>query len=202
MKNRSTECFWNSVEAAIPPPNNNRMKDMQIFSGTPITLEELLDRREARAARQQALRSKYASLVVCLCANMPGPVKQNEAARRIVAIGERLLQSGLAEKKYAVLHVEAVQAATGPERLYCVAAPANALKALCIALEEKSPAGRLLDLDVIGPEGPISRVTLGHPPRRCLVCGEIAAVCTGRAPHPLEQVQLAIAEMLEDSNGD
>lgn len=191
MKACSSKSLW-----------NNPMADTHLFSGDPITLEALLARREARATRQQALLKAYAAPVICLCANMPGAVKQNEAARRIVAAGAQALQSSLLARGYFILHEEAPEAATGPERLYCINVPPEVLKALCVEVEETHPLGRLFDLDVIGPAGQLSRAALGHPPRRCLVCGNPAVICAGRALHPLEEVQAAVTRILEDANGD
>lgn len=180
------------------------MKKMHsnLFYGDPITSQEILSRREARAARQQALLAAYGAPVICICANMPGAVKQNAASRQIVAAGEAALGARLRAQGIAILHEEREEASTGTELLYCADAPAEALKALCVALEEAHPIGRLLDLDVIGAQGPVSRRELGHPPRGCLVCGRPAAVCTGRAPHPLEEVQAAIAALLEGYHAD
>ena len=60
------------------------------------------------------------------------------------------------------------------------------------------PLGRLMDIDVLSAPGQhVSRTTLGQAPRKCLVCGGMAAACTRSRAHPVEQLIAAIDDLLE-----
>jgi len=68
-------------------------------------------------------------------------------------------------------------------------------EALAVELETARPAGRLLDLDVIGIDGEkLSRGT----PRACLVCGGPAGPCARSRAHGLSAVREATESLLRD----
>ncbi len=168
------------------------------FQGEFVTLAALLDSREARAIHQKELLRGYGQPVVCVLANMPGAVKNNPAARAVVKAGMDALNKALLAQAIPILHLEERPLITGPEG-YCVAScPEQALKRLCYDIECAHPWGRLMDLDVIGGSGvPLSRKSLGAPPRTCLVCGGSAADCGRSQAHPLEEVYEKISEILD-----
>lgn len=169
-----------------------------LFIGEESTLQQILDSREQRAANQRILHARFHAPVVCLLCNMPGAIKRNAAAARIFEAGKRALLGALPTRGFVLLYKEELDLPTGPEGYYCVNAPAAALKRLCCGIEEAHPLGRLFDLDVIPPESaPLSRTELGLPIRKCLVCGEAAAICAGRRLHDQQEVLKAIAQLLE-----
>ena len=70
---------------------------------------------------------------------------------------------------------------------------AQALKRAAVEAENSMEAGRILDIDVLTSEGQLSRLGMGLPPRRCLVCGESAKVCARAGRHdPTELRELVI----------
>lgn len=70
------------------------------------------------------------------------------------------------------------------------------IKKIALDAENALTAGRILDIDVLTCEGPISRTQLGMPERRCLVCGESAKICARERRHPLEELhEMAIREI-------
>jgi phosphoribosyl-dephospho-CoA transferase len=71
------------------------------------------------------------------------------------------------------------------------------VKYLCVGLEEAMPAGRLLDFDVEGRDGPADRESFGLPARSCLVCGAPASVCSGRRVHDDAAVNRAFLRLFE-----
>lgn len=156
-----------------------------------VTLQAILDARDARAAAQQRLLASHHSPLLSLTMNIAGPVKRSplsdfaffEAARAV----ERALPGRLLAR-------ELTDAPTGLEALWACDAPAEELKALAVALESRPPAGRLCDLDVIGTDGrKLSRET----PRTCLVCGGPVGPCARSRAHGLPAVQAAARELLE-----
>ncbi len=165
-----------------------------LLLGTPITLEALLVSRENRAARQKALLHAYGKTVLCLLVNIPGAVKDCEAARKAFAAGAAAITAMLNAAGIAVLHQETRRLSTGPEGYWAVDMEPQALKRRCMALEEDQPLGRLWDIDVIDPDGnPLSRRTITGAGRSCMVCGGPAADCVSRRKHTALELEAAIS---------
>ena len=71
-------------------------------------------------------------------------------------------------------------------------------KEVTVEIEEKHPLGRLMDIDVIGPDGvPVSRTGDGHPQRRCLICNDDARACMRAATHSVTELLAKIHSMTE-----
>jgi Phosphoribosyl-dephospho-CoA transferase (holo-ACP synthetase) len=66
-----------------------------------------------------------------------------------------------------------------------------------ITLEQQHPLGRLFDLDVLQADGrSLSRREFDLPPRRCLICDELAAACGRSRRHSSEELQVRIHQIL------
>ena len=157
-----------------------------------ITLQEVLDARENRASSQKRLLAQYGKPLLGLTMNIAGPIKRS-------ALGDLLFRETLGELWErvggAIVHEERLDAATGLEAILVCGLPAEEVKALAVELETARPAGRLLDLDVIGIDGEkLSRGT----PRRCLVCGGPAGPCARSRAHGLSAVREATERLLRD----
>lgn len=90
---------------------------------------------------------------------------------------------------------------TGDEALYAVSGlSVQALKQLAIALEERCPASRLLDLDVLDQEGrQVDRSSLGISPRSCLLCDQPASICARSRAHSREALHCEIKKRMEQA---
>lgn len=157
-----------------------------------ITLQEVLDARENRASSQKRLLAQYGKPLLGLTMNIAGPIKRS-------ALGDLLFRETLGELWErvggAIVHEERLDAATGLEAILVCGLPAEEVKALAVELETARPAGRLLDLDVIGIDGEkLSRGT----PRTCLVCGGPAGPCARSRAHGLSAVREATERLLRD----
>lgn len=157
-----------------------------------ITLPQLLDARDARRDMQQSLLRSYpGKAIVVLTVNIPGPVKRTG---RSVAAGREGVKAILERLPSAPLHIEERDLPTGFEAFIIASIPPAEAKRICIAIETGHPLGRLLDIDVIGPDGvPLSRTDFGGEPRKCLICGEDARICMRAGTH-------TVAELLEVVN--
>jgi holo-ACP synthase len=164
----------------------------------PVDLAAMLDRREARAARQRELCARFGRPVVSLTLVTPGPVKDTAEARWVFAEGRAAIGDRLARHAIGVLADEAECLPTGPEALAVVDADAVTVKRALAALEDDHPLGRLWDADVVdGERGSLTRAELGLPARRCLVCMEPAHACARSRRHPLAELQRAIASRID-----
>lgn len=162
---------------------------------------QILEAREQRAACQRALLSQYQKPLICFTMNIPGPEKDNYMVAHGFELGNRLLMAALDKEK--LLHTEKRVTAAGRESFFVVDASAEALKRIVVRLEDASPVGRVFDMDVITPEGAkLSRDALGLSGRRCLLCGQPAAVCGRSRAHDVRQLQEKTWQLLAEGVSD
>lgn len=155
-------------------------------------LTEILAAREARAARQRALLEEFQCPLVSFTMNIAGPVKTSPRIRRAFDLGLSELEAALEHK---VLHRETLHAVTGDEAMLSVDLDARELKAICTAIEEASPLGRLFDMDVLEPGG---RKLDRETERRCLICGAPGRGCASRRLHSVAELQAATQTLICD----
>ena len=157
-----------------------------------VSLRQVLDARERRAAKQRELLGSFGAPLVVLTVNTPGPVKRFAAADRVFCAGCCEVRRVLGAHAHELL----MDLPTGMEGYWSPAISAEAAKRLCCRLEETLPYGRLLDLDVLDESGaPMSRTALGFAPRGCMVCGRPGAYCASRRIHPLPEIVAAFERM-------
>jgi holo-ACP synthase len=167
-------------------------------SCSPVSLDAMLERRDARAASQRRLLGRFGRAVVSLTLVNPGPVKDTVEARHIFEQGFAAIEQDLGRAGYAVLAREGAGFVTGPEALWVVDADALAVKRALVALEDRHPLGRLWDADVIAPDGRgLSRQQLDLPARRCLICDQPAHACARSGAHALAELQRAIKDKFD-----
>lgn len=158
-----------------------------------ITLEQLLKSRDRRFAFQQKLLEEYpGSTVVCFTVQLPGPQKRSALSAAIAKAGLEALD-GVLGPVFETRDLE-----TGFEAYYLVRKAPLEVKRLCCKLEGEHPLGRLMDIDVIGPQGPVSRTELGLEERRCLLCVQPARVCMRARSHTTEELLRKIEQMVYD----
>ena len=138
-----------------------------------------------------------------LSVNLPGPDKQlpaldpvfGEARAALLGAlpGSRLVAEGRdALGLWAALSCDG----RGVEKATPALTAAEA-KRICIVLEGRLHAGRLLDIDVYAAGGePLSRQSLGWPRRGCLVCKEDAVDCIRRQRHTAKELHEAVQGLL------
>ena len=161
-----------------------------------VSLEEMLAAREQRSARQSAALARFDKPLVSMTVVMPGPVKDGALPRRVLVAALQELEIMSKTRDWRVLSREVLWRQTGPEALYVVDVDARSLKSGTVKLEDHHPIGRLWDLDVIGRQGRLSRLDLGLPARRCLLCGQPAHACSRSRAHRLEELLSTIAKIV------
>lgn len=172
---------------ASPPPGLRQRNTM-------ATLQDILSARDQRAASQRLLLERHRQPVLSMTVVMPGPVKRNVTSLFIAQVGSALIEESFKASESIVNDKE-----TGFEALYAIPLPPEELKRMAVAIEDSHPLGRLLDLDVIAPDGtPLSREALGLLPRRCLVCGDHAHACVRSRRHTITEVLAVIERMVAD----
>ena len=160
-----------------------------------VTLMQMLEAREQRAARQVALSRKYGKALVSFSMNIPGPVKTSPLIRRGFQEGLRVLEQQL--PKETVLAKEVKEAVTGCEAILVVDLEPLAVKAITTAIEDEHGLGRLFDMDVIGPDlSKLDREAVGGGSRNCIVCGAPGRGCASRRVHSVAELQKAAGTIL------
>ena len=159
----------------------------ELLSGAPVALHDLLEAREQRAARREALVSE-GGVIVSMSVVTPGAVKSCELSRRVGAAAEAALEAAFpgAERLFSASTV------AGPEAFFRIAGDPAAVKRATIAIENGHPWGRLIDLDVHTPAGAFSRAKIGAPPRSCLICSQPAKVCGRTKAHSALALRAAL----------
>lgn len=160
-----------------------------------VTLQDILNARENRVARQRTLLKKYNKPLLCFTMNIPGPTKLDRDVVIGFYVGNWLLQRAL--RGCRVLHRQLCRENTGCEAFYVVDMPPRELKQLAMDIEDLDPIGRLFDMDVLIPDGTkLSREDMGAPRRKCLLCDNDAAVCARSRAHGLDALQDRIGFLL------
>ena len=163
-----------------------------------VTVADMMAAREARAMAQMTLLSRHpGAVVVCLTMNIAGPVKQSPEIERAFDWGRNAAAAVLAPHKCFFAH--AIREKTGPEAIFCVEGDAMEIKRRLCALEDSSPIGRLLDIDVLYGQGEkVSRTDLGLPPRMCLLCGQDAPVCARSRAHSVDDLRAQTSMIIRE----
>lgn len=157
-----------------------------------ITLQELLDSRDRRARRQGELLSQFPGrALLCLTVQLPGPEKRNALSLKIARAGVEAIG-----KRFNPVFKETNDLETGFEGFFIVDGQPLEVKRAAAELEDTHPLGRLMDLDVIGPEGPIGRADIGLQERRCLICEKPARYCMRAGSHTHEELMAKIKQLV------
>ena len=165
-----------------------------------VTLLEMLEARERRAARQQVLLQDYGKTMICFTMNIAGPVKNSSLIRRGYALGKRLLRQQLEVAGIPIAYSEEIQEKTGNEAIFLLDADPLAVKAITVEIEDQPAVGRLFDMDVLCPNGrKVDRQELGLSGRKCLICGGMAQACARSRTHSVAQLQERTRQILEDA---
>lgn len=163
-----------------------------------ITLEELLEAREQRVAKQKKFLEEFRQPLVSFTVNIPGASKKTLDSNRIFSEGCHVLMKKLQATGCSLEYHEINAPDTGYEGFFVVNAKEQSLKAMMLQIENEHPLGRLFDLDVIGADGnPISREELGYAKRRCLLCDQEAHSCGRSRKHTTEALVQKIKSMAD-----
>lgn len=166
------------------------------FFSMEITLEQLLQSRDNRYARQCALVREYPDkTLVCLTVVLPGSVKRDARSLKVAEAAVETVLEVLHPQVHELYDLE-----TGYEGYFIIDGSPEDVKRSCCLIEDTHPYGRLMDLDVLEAEGdsvvPMSRERVGQEPRRCLVCDRPARECMRAHTHDYGEIVQIIDKIL------
>ncbi|MFW6285005.1 MAG: citrate lyase holo-[acyl-carrier protein] synthase [Bacillota bacterium] len=144
----------------------------------PVTEEAILRARKRRADHAVNASRDFEEPVVLLKVNIPGSDKNPPVARPVLKLAARLLF-----ELFDVSMQARVPSVDGDYHVMVVDAPPRTLKKVAVYLEDTHRLGRLFDIDVHAEGRKLSRVDLGHAPRKCLICGGDVLTCRRSGAH-------------------
>lgn len=153
----------------------------------------VLSAREKRHVFKQDFMQKNTSLTyVEISMNIPGIPKTGHQWHLVFQMGIKQLQA-----KFDVVQWTSFVDQAGYYALMSTKADTYTVKYMCCEVEKLAPWGRLLDIDCSGPNGRLSRQSLGLPDRLCMVCHGPQEACLSSKAHSLEQARLAANKLAE-----
>lgn len=166
-----------------------------------ITLAQLLESRDRRAAHQKDLLEKFpGKSLICLTVQLPGPEKRNETSLKIADAGVAAVREA-----FTIDYEELMDLDTGYEGYFVVSLPPLDAKRIAVGIEDTHPLGRLMDIDVLhvmpGLTGHLSRGDIGLPERRCLLCDRPARYCMRAKTHTTEELLAEIERLVRINVG-
>lgn len=170
-------------------------------NGQQPSLQQVLAAREQRAKLEEKLCIKFPdSVLVALKCNIPGPIKNNAAIRRLFEIGVEELQNRIQKQGWTQSFEKTIMLPTGPEYFVVLEALPMLVKQETIDLETESSIGRLWDMDVLhycnGNIHTINRTQAGFSQRQCFVCSKPAKECGRNRTHTIEEMVMKIEELM------
>lgn len=165
-----------------------------------VSLQEILDNRELRAARQKQLLQQGGALVY-FTLNIPGPVKISPRIRLAFCEGKARISQTLDGICTVHLHDERC-APTGYEAWWLVEGNSFSLKRAMCNVEDMPLLGRLWDIDVLTPDGKISRQELSVSGRKCLICDQNAFICARSRAHTVNDMLQEIHRRVDTWQAD
>ncbi len=172
------------------------MREINLYAEREVSLQMMLQCREARAKQQRELIKKYGKPVVSFTMNIAGPIKRNYFIERGFFIGYKSLEGAFYSYKAKVLYSTSRISVTGPEGYYVVDLDSQTLKKICMEIEDQDELGRLFDIDVIDPNGTkLER----KEERRCLICDKPAKECSSRRLHTVQELWDKTSSILQEA---
>ena len=164
-----------------------------------ITLDQLLESRDRRAARQrELLAARPDRCLLSLTVQIPGAVKRNALSLAIARAGVEAVRSAFSPEWEELRDLE-----TGYEAFFLLPGDPLEIKRRACRIEDTHPLGRLLDLDVLALASAcavvaVGREELGLAPRRCLLCGNEVRYCMRARTHTQGELLDKIERMVKD----
>jgi holo-ACP synthase CitX len=162
-------------------------------------LHAILQAKEQRAEVTAMITKKYCATVVVITLNIPGGRKNRSWTADCLDIGRNLFTQALKRMFPDVAYQNEWRNTTsaGPEYRSVVDLPAVVVKETAITVEESSPMGRLLDIDVYDSAGrSVTRGELKYASRPCLLCDRPAHECARSRRHAPTEIDARIEEIV------
>ena len=188
--------------------------------GRCANLSDILDAREERVRRQQALieaeqrqfagswqfagsQKPEAFSLISFTLNIAGAVKSCSLFSWVFDRGVEMISKSLAAAGIETGKAEITEGIAGREYTAIAYAEPERVKLITAETEELHPLGRIFDIDVIRPDGTkVSRTDLGASGRACILCGKPAFICGRSRAHSTEKILEKQIEIMTSAQAD
>ena len=149
-----------------------------------VTVFQMAEARDRRKEYQSTLINTHKYPLISFTLNIPGPVKNTPAFKRIFEEGCRQITNRLSDN---IVSINSRDELTGLEAYYSISLSAKEIKQITVEIEVSHRLGRLFDIDVIDVNHlSISRKDLDLEQRKCLICEKPAFICGRNRTHTVE----------------
>lgn len=161
-----------------------------------VTVQDMMLAREQRAQHQKQLLEK-GSCCLSFTMNIAGPIKRSHWIDKSFEEGLTWIKNQLTAQHMVIKDCIITQSKTGCEALLLMDADPIQVKKMMIELEDQSEFTRLFDLDVLHSQGEsLSRTSLNHPQRRCLLCNLPAHECARNRTHTIAELSTKTQQIM------
>jgi len=155
-----------------------------------VTLNELLDAKEARVSLRVRMQAEYPGTCATLSLNIPGAEKDSP---RIRALFHHALHRVTETLRVTASHT--VHGKAGPYAVLAVVTEAANAKNIACDLETEKDYCRLLDIDVYDASGAATPLPDRGPGRKCFVCPEYAVSCMRERRHSMADLMDGVEKL-------
>lgn len=156
---------------------------------------ELIQARELRQKKIDQLGKSANGVVIVISTSVPGVDKYPSGIESLFkwAILTVKMELGITEWLAPVIYD-----VLGPYSICTSDIDEFDVKRRCVAIEEMTPAARLLDLDVYTKSGQqLGRREMGLGARKCLICDDRAIHCIRNKKHTQQHVRSHVSKLLQ-----
>ena len=164
-----------------------------------VTMDDMIQARKFREKKMDEIIQNFQTPVILMTINIPGKLKNSDDIYNIFLNGRYEIEKKFLYEHSKVLARYERNVFTGNE-FYCVVEEDPVvLKRWMLEIEE-SEAGRLLNIDVFNEhQDKITRVMLGIPERKCILCGKRVSYCIKMQNHTEAEIRARVLQMIEDT---
>ncbi|RNC28512.1 MAG: Apo-citrate lyase phosphoribosyl-dephospho-CoA transferase [Candidatus Dichloromethanomonas elyunquensis] len=158
-------------------------------------MNSILNDREQRFNQILKISGYFRLPVLCGRTNFPGPEKNNGLTEKAFLALTETIQATFGA---AAVYQNELGGADGQSIVMALVLDSLTAKKMAVKIEEDHLLGRMFDIDVYDEQGfPLGREALRKKPRKCLICGQEAKLCTRAQRHSVAEVRQAMAFLVK-----
>ncbi len=164
-----------------------------------MNLDEVLKTREEKWENAIRLTLRSRKSVISVTLNSPGETKKIPETLKALTLVIRDVLLALEEKNITFDEFIFTRKGAYPYFIASFRGNPEEIKKIAVELEEKHPIGRLLDIDVLRPDGSkISRKELGLSERKCFLCSSPWIECVKNQKHSKKEIERFYKKALKE----
>lgn len=155
-------------------------------------MKSILDLREERVRYQTSLEDRFQKTLLVIRPNQIGPDKRNLWSNYASYVAFREVK-----ERFSPLHLSYSFTEEGLIFYLILDETLHFVKQLAMQVEDQTPLGRLVDIDVYHKGQSLSRQDLDHSPRACFLCDQPAVICTRIRAHSATAIDAFIRSQVK-----